>query len=119
MTNVPTVQFTEADLLKINSALLTLEETFAGKLFQAATASAPVDPTKADIENLAAFREEEIEAFSIAMPAFMNISQWSNDEKAREQLNPIALRLKSIAQQVVYTNRAMLQRCWDSSTKYQ
>lgn len=118
MTNFPSIQFSEADLSKINSALLTLEEAFAGKLFQAATPAAPVDPLKTDIENLAAFPAEEIEAFSIAMPAFANITQWSSDEKTREQLNPIAIRLKQIAQQVVYTNRAVLQRCWDSSTKY-
>ena len=92
-----------------------LEETFAGKLVRDLSA---LNNNEHEIENLAAIPIDDGTILTLALPAFTNISQWDKDEKAREQLDPIATRLKNIAQQVVYTNRAVLQRCWNSSSKY-
>lgn len=109
------IEFSDADLNKINHALLMLEETFAGKLVNDLSL---LNNNELEIENLSAIPIDDGTIRTLAMPAFANISQWDKDEKAREQLHPIATRLKNIAQQVVYTNRAVLQRCWNSSSKY-
>lgn len=114
-TNLSTIEFSDADLKKIHVALLMLEETFAGKLLNA-TEQHPEQ--KNEIENLCSLPADDGTTLTLAMPAFVNIMQWNKDEKAREQLHPIATRLKNIAQQVVYTNRAVLQRCWNFSSKY-
>ena len=115
-TNLSIVEFSDAELNKINNALLMLEETFAGKLIENVSASDPLPGN--EIENLAMIPLDDGTILTMAIPAFVNIPQWGKDEKAREQLHPIATRLKNIAQQVVYTNRAVLQRCWNSSSKY-
>ncbi len=112
-----TIEFSDAELTKINSALLMLEETFAGKLIKDSTNDSQ-SGKEFEIENVCAIPSDDGTILTLAMPAFVNISQWGKDEKAREQLHPIALRLKNIAQQVVNTNRAVLQRCWNSSGKY-
>lgn len=94
---------------------MILEETFAGKLIRDYSGN----QTESDqIENITAIPIEDGTILTLALPAHTNISQWDMDEKARQQLNPIADRLKQIAQQVVNTNRAVLQRCWNSSSKY-
>lgn len=113
-TNPYIIEFSDADLNKINHALLMLEETFAGKLVK----DLSFNPNDPDIENLAAIPTDDGTIYTLAIPAHVNIAQWDKDEKAREQLHPIAMRLKLIAQQVVNTNRAVLQRCWNSSGKY-
>jgi hypothetical protein len=109
------IEFTEADLQKIDHALLMLEETFAGKLIQD---NSYLKINEQEIENLTVLPKDEGTVLTEIIPAFANMNQWSSDERAREQLDPIATRLKNIAQQVVYTNRAVLQRCWNSSSKY-
>jgi hypothetical protein len=113
-TNPYIIEFSDADLNKINNALLMLEETFAGKLVK----DLSLLQNDHEIENLAAIPTDDGTIFTLALPAHTNIAQWDKDEKAREQLNPITARLKLIAQQVVNTNRAVLQRCWNSSGKY-
>lgn len=110
------IEFSDADLNKINNALLMLEETFAGKLIK--DLSNFNSNAEHEIENVAAIPVDDGTMLTLALPAFANISQWDKDERAREQLNPIATRLKAIAQQVINTNRAVLQRCWNSSGKY-
>ena len=92
-----------------------LEATFAGKLVRDISV---LNNNEHEIENLSAIPIDDGTILTLALPAFANISQWDKDERAREQLHPIATRLKNIAQQVVYTNRAVLQRCWNSSSKY-
>ncbi|MBS1741644.1 MAG: hypothetical protein JST81_01305 [Bacteroidetes bacterium] len=108
------IEFSEADLNKINNALLTLEEAFSGKLIT--DNSSPANDYQ--IENVAAIPTDDGTLYTLALPAHSNINQWDKDEKARAQLSPIANRLKEIAQQVVNTNRAVLQRCWNSTGKY-
>ncbi|MBC7536043.1 MAG: hypothetical protein H7258_10150 [Ferruginibacter sp.] len=110
------IEFSAADLKKIDIALLMLEETFAGKLISDIYNES--GESEHDIENLSSLPADEGTTLLLATPAFVNISQWGRDEKTREQLHPIAARLKNIAQQVVHTNRAVLQRCWNSSSKY-
>ncbi len=117
ITNLLTIEFSEAELSKINSALMMLEETFAGKLIRD-NGFDQVNINELEIENISAIPSDEGTLFLTSIPAFSNINQWDKDEKAREQLNPIASRLKTIAQQVVNTNRAVLLRCWNSSSKY-
>ncbi|MEO7523415.1 MAG: hypothetical protein ABIT58_04935 [Ferruginibacter sp.] len=109
------IEFSDADLNKINNALLMLEETFAGKLIRDLSRG---NSNQHEIEDLSDTPVDDGTMLTLALPAFANISQWNKDEKAREQLDPIATRLKNIAQQVVHTNRAVLQRCWNSSNKY-
>lgn len=92
-----------------------LEETFAGKLIKDNYFD---QANEMEIENISAIPSDEGTLLLTSIPAFSNINQWDKDEKAREQLNPIASRLKTIAQQVVHTNRAVLLRCWNSSSKY-
>lgn len=115
-TNLLSIEFSDADLKKINTALMMLEETFAGKLIK--DISSTHKGQDHEIENVSAIPSDDGTMLTLHLPAFENISQWDKDEKAREQLHPIATRLKDIAQQVVYTNRAVLQRCWNSSGKY-
>ncbi|MEO6671635.1 MAG: hypothetical protein ABIN36_19280 [Ferruginibacter sp.] len=115
-TNLFSIEFSDADLKKINTALLMLEETFAGKLINDISSLSKVP--ELEIENLSDTPSDDATMLTLHLPAFANISQWDKDETARQQLQPIATRLKSIAQQVVYTNRAVLQRCWNSSSKY-
>ena len=117
-TNPFSIEFSEAELKKIDIALLMLEETFAGKLIKDAYVEAPPGGYENEIENFSSMPADEGTTLTLAMPAFVNISQWGKDEKTREQLHPIAARLKTIAQKVVCTNRAVLQRCWNSSSKY-
>jgi hypothetical protein len=116
-TNPYSIEFSEAELIRINSALLMLEETFAGKLIKDPN-NDELQVKEHEIENICAIPTDDGTMVTLAIPAFANISQWGKDEKAREQLHPIATRLKNIAQQVVNTNRAVLQRCWNSSGKY-
>lgn len=115
ITNLFTIEFSEAELSKINNALIMLEETFAGKLIKDIYFD---QVNELEIENISALPSDEGTLLLTSIPAFSNINQWDKDEKAWEQLNPIASRLKTIAQQVVHTNRAVLLRCWNSSSKY-
>ncbi len=112
------LEFSDVELKTIDNALKMLEETFAGKLIQCRTEE---DPMWAQHSN-------EIEHWnSIAcdvagpgetLPPFASMIQWAKDEKVREQLNPRVTRLKTLARQVIYTNRVVLQRCWVSSNQH-
>ena len=111
-----TIEFSEMELNRINNALLMLEEAFAGKLIK--DVNSEQQGKEPEIENICTIPTDDGTMHTMAVPAFTNIAQWGRDEKAREQLHPIATRLKNIAQQVVNTDRAVLQRCWNSSGKY-
>lgn len=113
--NLNAIEFSDDDLKKINEALIMLEEAFAGKLINDETAK---NGALYEIEDITTIPHDETTLMLHAIPAFANLSIWNNNEKTREQLNPIAKRLKDIAKQVVLTNRAVLQRCWNSTSKY-
>lgn len=104
-----TLQFSESEILKIEKALSTLEESFTGKLLTDQSQNSE------NIEDLSSAPENPELEF---MPAFEDINHWDINEKYREVLNPIALRLKNIASQVLHTNRALLHNCWTSKNKY-
>lgn len=106
------IEFSEADLEKMDSALEMLEEIFAGKVIDIESHSNSLPGNT----RLAAHTDdlEHIEA----TPAFINMPQWIKDEKVRDTLGPRAARLENIAEKIINTNRAILKRCWSSSSKY-
>ena len=110
------IAFSDAEIGRINAALLMLEETFSGKLISDSTA--PDANEALQIEDVSSLPMDEGTIFRDSVPAFQDIPFWKQDEITSEQLSPIAFRLKTIAQQVVSTNRAVLQRCWNASAKY-
>ncbi|MBS1495884.1 MAG: hypothetical protein JSU03_09750 [Bacteroidetes bacterium] len=106
------IEFSDADLEKMDTALEMLEEIFAGKVIHIKTQTSNSNESKP-----LAVHTDDLEQIESA-PAFINMPQWIKDEKVRDTLGPRATRLENIAEKIINTNRAILKRCWSSSTKY-
>ena len=94
------IKFTDSEIIKIDNALLILEETFAGKLIKDSLPKSTANARhEIEIEEFSNLSGDDQTSLILTIPAFVNILQWGKDERTLEQLNPIALRLKNIAQQ--------------------
>jgi hypothetical protein len=86
-----TLEFSDADLLKMDIALAMLEEVFSAKIISINTG----------------LRKEEMLS---ASPEF-DIMEWTKNDKIRSILGGRAIRLEKIADKIVKANKAILKRC--------
>lgn len=106
--NQISIEITAAELIQMDEALTTLENIFKDKAVQLT----PDEGNKygklgEETENWVKVIYTDTETAPHLVPDFVDWAEWTKDEKVSDVLSPRVIRLESITQRIVDTNRVV------------
>jgi uncharacterized circularly permuted ATP-grasp superfamily protein len=106
VTNLISIEFTDAELTQMDQALLILETIFKDKAVQfTPKESQKYGKLGDETENWVNMIYTDTETATDLVPQFVDRTEWAKDEKVRNQLSKRSTRLENIATQIADTNR--------------
>ncbi len=106
VTNLISIEFTDAELTQMDQAITTLETIFKNKAVQfTPKESQRYGKLGDETENWVNMIYTDTETATDLVPVFIDRAEWAKDEKVRGEMSRRVTRLESIATQITDTNR--------------